>query len=111
MAYGQALRYENLRSIDSSTFTGSYQTLGTPLLYPASIVKLINNSTVLVTISTDGINDMDVAPASSFFVYDITTNEPNSSNALFVPEGTQYLVKGAAGTGLVYLVVQHLQVF
>ena len=109
MAYTKRLLYEPLRSIDSSTFSGSYQALGIPLAHSVSIVKLVNNSTVLVTISTDGINDMDIAPASSFFLYDITTNTPSQGDdAIFVQQGTQYLVKGSAGAGFVYLVVQYI---
>lgn len=109
MAYTQRLLYEPIRSIDSASFTGNYQTLGTPLTHGCSIIKLVNNSTVLVTISTDGINDMDIAPANSFFLYDNTANTPShGDDAIFVQQGTQYLIKGAAGTGLVYLIVQYI---
>ena len=109
MAYTKRLQYETLRSIDSATFTGSYQALGTPLSNPASIVKLINNSGVVVTISVDGTNDHDVVPGSSFFLYDITSNTPsNGDDAIFISKGTQYYVKGSASTGSVYLVVQYI---
>jgi hypothetical protein len=100
--------YEPIRSIDSSTFTGTYQKLGTPLVNAASIVKLVNNSTSLITVSVDGTTTVDVAPPTSFFLYDITSDSPNSTDAVFIPAGTQYLVSGAAGTGLVYLVVQYV---
>lgn len=110
MAYSKQLLYETLRSIDSSTFTGSYQALGTPLAHPASIVKLVNNSSVLVTVSTNGTTDHDVSPNSSFFLYDVTTNTPSQGDdAVFIPQGTQYYVKGSAGTGSVYLVVQYIK--
>lgn len=111
MAYGQSLLYETLRSIDSASFTGSYQTLGTALANSCSIVKIVNNSNVLITVSTDGINDMDVVPANGFVLYDVTANAPASgSNGIFIAKGTQYLVKASASTGLVYLVAQYLQV-
>lgn len=109
MGYTQRIAWETLRSIDSATFTGSYQNLGTPLANSGYIVKLVNNSTVLVTISTDGINDMDVAPASSFWLYDEgKVGQVSAMPAL--PKGTQIQVKGSAGTGSVYLVVQYLVV-
>lgn len=109
MAYTKQFLYENLRSIDSATLTGSYQALGTPLAHPASLVRLVNNSTVLVTVSVDGIADQDVAPASSFFLYDVTANAPsNGDDAVFVPQNTQFYVKGSAGTGLIYLVVLYI---
>lgn len=101
------IAWETLRSIDSSTFTGSKQALGTPLAHPSYILKLVNNSTVLVTISIDGTNDVDVAPANSFWLYD--EGKVGLSSALpSMPSGTQIFVTGAAGTGLVYLVSQYI---
>jgi len=108
MSYKRKLIYETLRSRDSATFTGSYQTLGTPLNFPSSIVKLVNNSNVLVTISVDGVNDHDISPASSFWLYDITTNHTTEYGSIFVHKDTQYYVKGSFGVGLVYLVVQYI---
>jgi hypothetical protein len=109
MAYTNQLQYEQLRSIDSSTFTGDYQVIGDPLLHPASVIKFVNNSTVFVTISVDGVNDYDIIPVNSFVLYDVTSNTPSqASNGVFVPQGRQYYVKGSAGTGLVYLVVQFI---
>lgn len=105
MAYTTKIAWETLRSIDSSTLTGSYQALGTPLLHPSYILKLVNNSTSLVTISIDGSTDIDVAPANSFWLYDV--DEGNSSHEA-IPQGTQVFVKGSAGTGLIYLVSQFI---
>jgi hypothetical protein len=107
MAYTQKLAWETLRSIDSATFTGSYQALGTPLAHPSYICKLVNNSTVLVTISIDGVNDHDVAPASSFWLYDEGKTGLSSAEPA-LPKGTQVMVKGSAGTGSVYLVTQYI---
>ncbi len=110
MAYTNRIGYETIRSIDSSTFSGSYQALGTALLHSACIVKIVNNSNQLVTISIDGINDHDILPANSFFLYDYTSNTPPGAvNGEFARQGRQYLVKGSAGTGLVYLVVQYIE--
>lgn len=109
MAYTKILKYGPLRTINSSTLTSSYQNLGAPLSHPASLIKLINNSNVFVTLSTDGINDMDVCAANSFFLYDETANSPtNGVDAVFFPEGTQFMIKGTAGTGSIYLVVQYI---
>lgn len=107
MSGTQRVAWETLRSIDSATFTGSYQNLGSPLAHPSYICKLVNNSTVLVTISIDGINDMDVAPSNSFWLYDEGKVGMNSQYPA-LPQGTQIMVKGSAGTGLVYLVSQYL---
>lgn len=110
MAYTNQLLYEPIRSIDSATFTGSYQAVGTPLMHPAAVVKFVNNSTSFVTISVDGVSDYDVIPVNSFVLYDITSNTPpQGCNGIFVPQNRQYYVKGASGTGSVYLVVQYIQ--
>ncbi len=107
MSYTARLAWETLRSIDSATFTGLYQALGTPLAHPSYICKLVNNSTVLVTISIDGINDVDVAPANSFWLYD-ESKAGAISSVPALPHGTQIMVKGSAGTGSVYLVSQYI---
>lgn len=107
MAYSSRLAWETLRSRDSATFTGSYQTLGTPLDNPSYILKLVNNSTVLVTISIDGSTDIDIAPAGSFWLYD-EGKVGGSSQTPAIPGGTQIYVKGSAGTGSVYLVSQYI---
>jgi hypothetical protein len=109
MAYTKQLLYEPIRSIDSATFTGAFQAIGGPLLHPASIVKLVNTSASIITVSIDGTTTVDVAPGASFFLYDITSNSPiRGDDAIFVPQGRQYYVSGAVSTGLVYLVVQYI---
>lgn len=104
MAYTARIAWETLRSIDAATLTGSYQAVGTPLAQASYILKLVNNSNVLVTISIDGIVDIDVAPANSFWLYDEYKDTYRES----LPEGTQIYVKGSAGVGLIYLVSQYL---
>lgn len=108
MSFSGRVAWETMRTIDSATFTGSYQALGTPLANPAYKVKMVNNSTVDVTVTTDGINAHDIAPAGSFWLYDEgLVGQSGSLPAL--PQGTQISVKGSAGTGTVYLVVQYIQ--
>ena len=105
-SFTSKISWENLRSIDSATFTGSYQAVGGPLNFPSYICKLVNNSSVLVTISIDGINDIDVAPSGSFWLYD--EGKGQQAYQLALPEGTQIFVKGSAGTGSVYVVSQYI---
>lgn len=95
---------EVLRSIASSTISGTFAPIGTALLNSASIVKIINGSTNPVTISWDGINAHDYVPAGSFVLYDFTTNKPKDSPILVAQQGTQFYASGTAGTGIIYLV-------
>ena len=98
----QRLYPNPLKSIDSASFTGSYQALGTALENAVRIIKLTNNSTVLVTVSWDGINDHEILPAGSFLLLDASANKENSG-VCEISQGTQFLVKASAGTGSVYL--------
>lgn len=109
MSLTQRLNYEAIRSQDTSVAT-SYTALGTPLKNPASIVKMVNLSNKNLIVSVDGVNDYDICTSGGFFLYDITSDSPKTT-AIFVPQGTQYYVRtsdGAAGSGLVYLVVQYI---
>jgi hypothetical protein len=109
MGYTTRLEWEPLRSIDSATLTGVYQALGLPLAFPSYKCKLVNNSTSLILISNDGINDKDIAPGNSFWLYDEgTVAQSGSFPAL--PAGTQIYIKGSAGTGPIYLVSQYIVV-
>lgn len=104
---GKRALFETLRSIDSATFTGSYQKLGsTALANPSILLKVVNNSNVLVTVSYDGVNDHDIVPAGGYYLYDFGSDAQSVSEdrRLALSQGTQVWVKGAAGTGSVYLV-------
>ena len=95
-----ALYPETLRSIDSSTFSGSYQAVGTPFLHPIRLMKLTNNSNVDVTVSWDGATDHEILIAGSFLLIDVATNK-EASLAFDISQNTQISVKGAAGVGLI----------
>ena len=108
MALTTKITYGSLASVDSSTLSGSFVSIGSPLLYQSGIVKFVNNSNVLITVSIDGVNECDILPANSFFLYDITSNLPNGLQGSFFPEGTQFYIKGSSGTGRVYLAYLYL---
>jgi hypothetical protein len=108
MAFSSRLLYQPRQTLDSATFDGTYQLLGT-LNFPGAIVKIVNLSGVNVDISTDAVNDHDIVPSGGFTLYDCVTNHANATPGVFVPSGTSYYVKGAtASTGLVYLVIQYI---
>ena len=93
---------DTIRSIDSATFTGSYQAVGTKLTHPTRIVKFTNNSTVAVTLSWDGTNDHEFLPAGSFMLIDVSSDR-ETANIFEIGANTQFYVKGAAGTGSFYI--------
>lgn len=106
MSYTNRIDWEVLRFLPAP-FTGAYQALGGPLLFPSYILKVVNNSTVLVTISIDGLTDRDVAPANSFWLYD-ESKVGMSSGIPALSAGRQIFIKGTGGTGTVYLVSQYI---
>ncbi len=105
MYQSTALFYEPIRSVNTSALSGSYVVLGTALTDEARILKIVNNSNQDLTISTNGTTDMDFLPQTSFVLYDAGSNRGNPAPTMVFPKGTQFYVKGSAGTGLVYLVV------
>lgn len=98
----ESLRPETIRSIDSATFTGSYQALGTALAHPSRACKWTNNSNKDVTISWDGTNDHEFIPAGSSFIFDVASDK-EGANQCYIAAGTLFYVKGSAGTGSFYM--------
>ncbi len=100
--YRQKLLPETMRSINSASFTGSYQAIGTPLSQPSRVLLFVNNSGVIVTISWDGVNDAFVLLPGAGFAFDENANAVSSA-VYETSAGTQFYAKGIASTGLVYL--------
>ena len=98
----QVLKFETLRSINSASFTGTYQTIGSTLAFPSRFLFIVNNSGVLITMSTDGTNDHFVIQPGAGLAFDETANSIPFSQ-FCIAQGTQFYVKGAASTGFVYL--------
>lgn len=96
-----------MTSIDSSTLSGSYQAIntgGTP--QACTIFKIINNSTVDVTISFDPtlVAGGDFAPSKSFAIIDAQAAKQPENDLSTLAQGTTVYVKGSAGVGSIYLV-------
>lgn len=107
MYQSTVITYEALKSIDSATFTGAYQAIGAATSHEARIFKIVNASNIGVTISLDGSTDMDFIPPSTFVLYDLGTNRGNPTASLVLQKGSQFYIKAAAGTGLVYAIVMY----
>jgi hypothetical protein len=112
MSYTNRITWEVLRALDSATMISSstYYPVGGALENPSFKLKMVNNSSVDVSVSIDGINDHDFCPAGSFWLYDETQASISTATTPAIPAGTQIYVKSAtgAGTGSIYLVTQYL---
>jgi len=94
-----------LSSINSSTFSGAYQLLSgaAGITNACIILRIVNNSTMDVTVSYDGTNDHDYVLTKTTRDIQFQTNALPQSNSCSLAQGTKIYVKGSAGVGLVYL--------
>lgn len=105
MALKNALYPIPLTSIDSSTFTGSYQVVNTNgLPNPCFLIRIINNSDKDITVSYDGTNDHEFVPTKTSLQLPLQSNAQPTNWVSLIAQGTKIYVKGSVGTGLVYLV-------
>lgn len=91
-----------MAEFDSSTLTGGYDFVIKTTM-PLGILKIFNASDVDIIISYDGSNDHDFCFADHkdttyFQQVDIFKNNDKS-----LPKGTNIYLKGAAGTGNIYI--------
>ena len=102
--YASAIRvgFEELRSLAFGAISGVYAGIGTAFSHPIRILKVTNTTDADITLSDDGITDKDIVPASSFVLYDFTSNNANASGFYFA-EGDRIYAKGAPGSGSVYV--------
>jgi|SRR6267378_1631227 len=96
MAYGTRAKFDPVREVAFGGISGTYAAIGTPLTDHARIVRFVNSSNVEVYISLDAISDNIRLAASSFVLYDFSTNRIQD-DGLFVSVGTQFYVKQVAG--------------
>lgn len=86
-------KFGTLLSVAYTSVVTSYHLIGT-LTQPARLIKIVNNTDVDVLISTDGVDNQDYIPASSFALYDLATNRTISGGNLEFPSGTKFYVQG-----------------
>ena len=99
----QKAKFDTQRSIDASTFTGSYQVFGSILSVNPALIIIQNDTTVDVTISDDGVNDSLTIPIGTSMVLDLRSNRTPQGSDLSFPIGTQFQVNAVAGTGSLYM--------
>jgi len=93
-----------LTSINATTFDGTYKVINTNGLDKAcSIIRIINDSAVDVTVSYDGSTDHDYIPTAKELQLPAQANAQPNNYASLMPLGTKIYVKAATSTGLVYL--------
>lgn len=90
---GNAAQFDILRSLAFGSISGTYALIGTPLIYAANAIRITNNTDGDMFISDDGINNKLFVPATSFVLYDISSNKNFPSEILKKSANTQFYVK------------------
>jgi hypothetical protein len=91
-----------LTSFNSASLTSSYQAINASGFEKAIFfLRIVNDSSVNITISYDGVTDHEFIVDGSVFELATQTNgQPGAQVALF-SVGTVVYVKGTAGTGTI----------
>lgn len=107
----QAVQFEGLRTLAHGSISGSYAALGGPLLNPARLICITNNTDGEMTLSVDGVNAVLFIPAGSFKLFDLNTNRLHIDQYFALPIGTQFYVAQVTApmSGNVYLEVLYGQ--
>jgi len=94
-----------LSSVNSAGFSGAYVLLsGAGGITKACIsLRIVNDSSIDVTVSFDGVNDHGFVPNGTEWNIDFQTNSQPQNNVCCLPQFTRVYVKAAAGAGFVYL--------
>ena len=92
MVYFNRATFAPLKTTTPASIGATYAAIGSVLANPAVILTFINNTNGDVVVSWDGTNDHLKLSASTFRVFDFTTNSPQTDNLMFA-KGTQFYVK------------------
>lgn len=95
---------ETLRTLAFGSFGGGYTKVGSVFGHPIRLIKFLNTTDVLVTVSFDGTNDHDIVPSNGFALYDVSSNRSATSDEWSFAQGTQIYAKGAPTLGSFYVV-------
>lgn len=98
------IRSDELAIFDTATFTPGYKKIN-PNGFAGSpnLVRFINSSTVLVTISYDGYYPYDILPSRSSFTLFLQSNHQLNNNRCLLIKGSVVYISGAAGKGNFYM--------
>jgi hypothetical protein len=104
----QAIRlmFEPVRSLDFSSISGTYMSIGSALANPIRVLLVQNGTDASLMYSADGINDHFQLPAGGFLLLDVTANK-TVVPGFYIAEGTTFYVKeiGTPSTGTTYVTV------
>jgi len=104
---GIVAKFETIRSVVGTSLNVAYQAASVPLVFPASIFRLINTTNADIFLSTNGVNDHIFLAEASFVLYDVSTNRSIPEENLKIPALTQFYARttGTITAGTLYIEV------
>ena len=105
MFWSQQVAFDVLRSKGFASITGSYSAVGSPTAHVVRLMCITNTTDGDMLFSDDGVNDKLILPASSYKLFDLTTNKGGTDGFLALQSGIQFYVKEltAPSKGSVYI--------
>lgn len=96
-----------MQTVNSAALGGpGVYTLLTPaagLPVPCSMIRIINRSNTLITISYDGVVDHDIVPSLESLSLDGQINAQPQCYLCMFSKGQRIFISGVAGVGLIHL--------
>jgi hypothetical protein len=94
-----------INSISAGTFNNTFQLLSPASGIPQSLImiRLINDTTVGVFISYDGVNEHDFVAAATNLTIQFQTNSQQQNQVCCLAQGTKIYVRSSVGTGTFFL--------
>ncbi len=96
--YGKRIIPFSVKTIDATTFDGTFLPVESPTTSLIRIIRFINNTDQDVDISWDGIKPNDFLPSLTSLTLDVTSNKTDTQG-YFIAIGTQFFVQAPVGTG------------
>ena len=103
-----SIKMDPVTSFNSSGLSGTLQVIN-PSGFggPAVLVRLVNDSSVPVAVSFDGLRAHDYLPKGSTLELNLQTNAGPNNWAACMKTGTKVYVSGSSGSGFLYLAVYY----
>lgn len=98
MVYGTRVGFEPIRESAFGAITGSFTALGVPTTEYVRLISLNNTTNADVYVSFDGVTNHLRLPATSFQLFDLSSNKIRD-DGLFIAVGTQIYVKYVSTLG------------
>lgn len=111
------MRWDNRRSVTAAALAAPWIAVGTPFTVQPRIIKFVNTTDADIDIAVVGLPNMevDIIPADSMAIYDVTTNKSDQAGVLLFQEGVQIYanapVAPTVGSGSFYVVVLYASEF